>query len=508
MKHVAVFGAADLQHAALDLLQDLGVMEIHRLRAPERTTMSRRALLRLLERVRQVADSGYSPVEPESVPDDLIALARRLVDELESLQQEKLRLETILDRQRVWGDASPDQLASLSEHDVHVQCWLTRDHELLTDLAASETRLFVLERRPRGEVLFCTISSTGAIALDHARNVPPPVALRADLQRRVDDTEHKIAAVSGAIAWLAMNRYEDLAGQVERAHDDLQLDEVRSEIHVDDHVFYLTGWVPEPRLGTVTDAIERLEGVSARFRDPTDDEEPPTLNEYPAWARPIQAVFDFMGYKAGYREYDAGHIVVVFFTLFSALLINDGGYGLLILLGLAAAYRPLTRRIGSDIVNLGLYVAAAVAIFGLATGSLFGVQFASFGPVKLVKFDTEDLIRISFALGIIHLSAGRLLRIWLFGPVVKAMAELGWLAIIWGVYLAIVNVFTRAPVPAVAMPLIGAGAVAVVLFSFTDKGVGKNQLFGLGLLLGSATTVFSVVIARLMLAKPTAISRI
>ncbi len=79
------------------------------------------------------------------------------------------------------------------------------------------------------------------------------------------------------------------------------------------------------------------------------------------------------------------------------------------------------------------------------------------------------------------------------------MDEEGWLSIIWGVYLAIVNVFTRAPVPAVALPLIGAGAVAVVLFSFTDKGVGKNQLFGLGLLLGSATTVFSDVMSYIRL---------
>ena len=246
--------------------------------------------------------------------------------------------------------------------------------------------------------------------------------------------------------------------------------------------------------------MSRLAGVTARLRDPLPDEDPPTLTRYPAWARPIQAVFDFMGYKAGYREYDAGHLIIIFFTVFSALLINDGGYGLLMLTGLLLAYRPLTRAGGANIVNLGLYVAAATALFGSVTGAFFGLQFNSLGSFDFIKFDTQDMIKISFALGIAHLTLGRGLAVFRQFPNTRALGEAGWLAIIWGVYLAIVNVFTASPVPAVAMPLIAAGAASVVAFSYNEKGrFFRNRLFGLGMLAGNATTVFSDVMSYIRL---------
>ena len=85
-------------------------------------------------------------------------------------------------------------------------------------------------------------------------------------------------------------------------------------------------------------------------------------------------------------------------------------------------------------------------------------------------------------------------------PNTRALGEAGWLAIIWGVYLAIVNVFTASPVPAIARPLIAGGAASVVAFSFNEKGrFFRNRLFGLGMLAGNATTVFSDVMSYIRL---------
>ena len=500
MKNVQVLGAADLHRNALDLLQELGVMEIQRAGGSQKHHAARRALLLLLEKVEKVGQLGYPAQQPGTSSDDLIGLSRRLLEELEALEQERAQIETALDRQRIWGDTSPEQLAALSENDVHVQCWTSRDPRVFERLRdESDAEVFLLERQARNQIAFCTIRSGEPMALDHARITAPPVALPGDLERRRDETQAKISTVAGVITWIAREHREDLANQIEAAHDALRVEEVRSDMHLDDHVFALTGWLPEAKQDEVRSGLDRLPGVTARFRDPYPAEDPPTLIQYPAWVRPIQSILDLMGYRSGYREYDAGHWMIVFFTVFSALLINDGGYGLLLLVLLLGAYKPLVRLGNREIVHLGLYVAVATAVFGLWTGAFFGVQATTLGSFEFVKFDTDSMIKISFALGILHLSVGRILHAWSYGVDLRALAELGWLAILWGVYLGIVNVFTGSTVPASALPLMIGGSIAVVLFSFTDRGLGKGQLYGLGSLLGNATTVFSDVMSYIRL---------
>jgi V/A-type H+-transporting ATPase subunit I len=71
------------------------------------------------------------------------------------------------------------------------------------------------------------------------------------------------------------------------------------------------------------------------------------------------------------------------------------------------------------------------------------------------------------------------------------LAELGWLAMLWAIFLGILNVFTGKPIPAVSGPLLGLGALLVVFLSRSELGVLRGGLAGLGLLLGNATTLFS-----------------
>ena len=198
-----------------------------------------------------------------------------------------------------------------------------------------------------------------------------------------------------------------------------------------------------------------------------------------------------MGYRPGYYEYDAGHLVIVFFTVFSALLINDGGYGLLLLVVLGLGYRRLSDSLGRGAVQLGLYVAAATAIYGTLTGAFFGLQLESLGGLPVLSLDTNDMIELSFGLGILHLSLGRLIQVRRLGWSAKMVAELGWLAMLWAIFLGILNVFTGKPIPAVAGPLLGLGALLVVFLSRTELGILRGGLAGLGLLLGNATTLFS-----------------
>ena len=79
---------------------------------------------------------------------------------------------------------------------------------------------------------------------------------------------------------------------------------------------------------------------------------------------------------------------------------------------LGLGYKRLSSTLGSGAVQLGIYVAAATAIYGGMTGSFFGVQFESVGAVPFLSLDTDNMIKLSFGLGIVHLNIGRLIQVF------------------------------------------------------------------------------------------------
>jgi V/A-type H+-transporting ATPase subunit I len=492
MKHALVCGARARRREVLETLLDLGALELHRLSPVSGGRAQRQALIRLYDKIRDCSTLEVPQVPPESVPDDLVALASRLLEETDTLSRKQNELLDSAERQRVWGAISPRQLSDLAEEGIYIQGWHTDDLESLDWLREEGDLLWEGQRqRKKGEVVFFTLSRDKPLALDWAANLAPPDRDPLLLHAEISRLQARIESLQGGLRWLAVECIDEFGRQIAAQIDALSVEAGRIQSYADEHVFVLSGWIPADRLDETGLRLRELAGVNVSFRDPRPGEEPPTLTRYPAWARPIQSIFDFMGYRPGYYEYDAGHLIILFFTAFSALLINDGGYGMLMLALLGLGYRRLSGALGSGAVQLGLYVAGATAIYGALRGSFFGVQFESLAGVPFLVLDTNDMIKLSFGLGIFHLSVGRLIHMRVLGWSAKMLAELGWLAMLWSIFLGILNVFTGQPIPAVSAPLLTLGAVLVVLLSRTELGMVRGCLAGLGQLLGNATTVFS-----------------
>lgn len=492
MKYALVCGARDKRGRALEVLLDLGALELHRLSAVTGGRAQRQALIRLYEKVRECGALDVPLLHPESVPEDLVELASQLLENTDTLLREQNELLATAERQRVWGEISPGHLTDLAQEGIYIQCWRTDDPESLDWLRREGTVLWQGERAAKkGDLLFFTLNRGEPLALDWAANLALPDTEPVLLHTRISSLQARIEALQGALRWLARERMEEFGRQIAARIDELSIEAGRIQSHADEHVFVLSGWIPADRVDESAQRLRELAGVNASFRDPRPDEDPPTLTRYPAWARPIQSIFEFMGYRPGYYEFDAGQLIIVFFTVFSALLINDGGYGLLLLCVLGLGYRRLSAALGSGAVQLGLYVAGATAVYGALTGSFFGLQLESLAGIPVLAPDTNDMIKLSFGLGIVHLSLGRLIQARRLGFSTRMLAELGWLAMLWAIFLGILNVFTGGPIPAVSAPLLGLGALLVVCLSNTERGPLRGPLAGLGLLLGNATTLFS-----------------
>ncbi len=110
--------------------------------------------------------------------------------------------------------------------------------------------------------------------------------------------------------------------------------------------------------------------------EPEADELPPTLIRPARWARPIEGLFKMLGTVPGYREFDVSAPFLIALPIFTAMLISDAGYGALLLLGPALAYRWAARSFGERFTQLLMIVGAVSLVWGALTNAFFGFAVA------------------------------------------------------------------------------------------------------------------------------------
>ncbi|MFC1636070.1 hypothetical protein ACFL5Z_14625 [Planctomycetota bacterium] len=86
--------------------------------------------------------------------------------------------------------------------------------------------------------------------------------------------------------------------------------------------------MPSSKADSLPDNLAERDITAAVEVMPVEEEEqPPTLIEYPRWARPIKALFDMLGTLPGYKEYDISPFFMVARTVSSLATAFSGSTG-------------------------------------------------------------------------------------------------------------------------------------------------------------------------------------
>jgi V/A-type H+/Na+-transporting ATPase subunit I len=285
-------------------------------------------------------------------------------------------------------------------------------------------------------------------------------------------------------------------------------------------VFAVTGWIPETEGEKLTEKLESA-GIPAAVRTstPDPDENPPTLVQSPGWARPIEGLFKILGTIPGYREFDMSASFLIALPIFSAMLIADGGYGLLLLLAGILGYKKISEKAGPQLAQLAMIIGGVSILWGFAISSFFGFGDADFtaaggllanigallAKLKLIEgtftADTvvRDVMRLSFVIGTIHMSLGRLWLAARLFPSLKALAAVGWAIFLWGMLFVVQTLVLELPFPAIGPYLLGGGSLLVIGFTNPQKNILKTIGYGFADLPLSALSTLSDTISYIRL---------
>ncbi len=501
MKKVTLLALGTEQDEALTALRGLGVMQVETIRSTASENAQQLAeelseatrvtgeLEKLLRENGGATPQGKPRSGAEALEEaaDLLGKRDRFAGELENIRQRQKAL-------AVWGEFNRDTLTALEEKGIHVHfcCGNEKQYEAATALDEVECRSI---SEDSGRIFFVATTLR-----DLEPDILPEIRLGAEdnppeLRRRAGELELKLQAVGEELNALlaslpaAQRRVQTLESELEyaRVHDSLA-----------EHgaVVSLSGFVPEPEIEKLR-AAAREHGWGLLITDPAPGDAVPTLLRESKFSRVISPLFQFLGISPGYDEIDVSGAVLVFFTIFYAMIIGDAGYGLVFLLGtLLAKWKFRNNRAAVLPLRLMTVLSIAAIVWGVLTNNYFGTAPL---PRLSLRFFTQPDVKdanvqaFCFALAVAQLSLGRIWRAIHDGNLRSVGRNLGWMLILWGnFFLTLRLIVWPGEFPTYMYWLYGAGLVLVICCDINWKNVADIFQFPFNII-GSFVDVLSYI---------------
>jgi len=518
MRKVQVVVSRSDRERLLDTLRALGVLHITPIKPSEAVpdadvTLTLENARRAVQLLSNIEPAGDKPsISASEALDEVVGIVR-------SQSEYDNRLTALyrqIEQQTIWGDVTLADLEELKLAGIDVQFYLLNDSEVGGVTAEFYT---IIDQPAKDKVLVAVVSRDGVQGIPQdAEQIPVPVKDNPAIRTEAAQIDVQLKKNSHRLAELAY-RIEEIRLIQDELESKAEFSAAVNGALTEEDLFAIQGWIPAERADRL-DADLNSAGISSAIRSiqPEDDENPPTLIKYSRLISPIKGLFDILSTFPGYREIDLAVFFMIAMPIFAAMLIGDGGYGLLfILLGIFLK-RKMSDKIKPEAIRLILIVGVVTFIWGILTANFFGVTpetmahatggnvidasdnvvwanfyntdgiWATIGHAMIdiapLWRETGDasrelLIQISFLLGALHLITAHIRKLFALLPSSEALAEVGWAAILAAMLGVIWTMFFEQPVPSMVM-LVGlaAGLILVVLFGAPNRNPVKRVLIG------------------------------
>ena len=419
-----------------------------------------------------------------------------LSEEVERHREEIAKRQGQIGQWELWGSFDPKDIEALSARGVHVQlCAVPKDKR---------------SEAPEGVILETIFSSSGidrCAAISRERVdlpfeviKPPPASLEQMNVRQKRDRERVekiVEEISGLRRYL-----RSLEAALRERGDALRFEEAAKGMREEEALAVLKGFCP-------ADACQEIEAKAKKerwgivFEEPADDDKVPTLIRNPKWVGLIKPVFNFIDIAPGYKEYDISLFFLLFFSLFVGMLIGDAGYGMLFIAAIAWAHFKFGKSMQDPTpLYLAYVLSGCVLAWGILTGTFFGQQWlarTSFQPVLPWLKSNENIQLFCFTLGAVHLSVAHIWRVIQKFPSARFLSDVGWLALLWGMFAMARTLILGAPLNALALNLLAGGAGLVVFFTRPNWNPLKAVGPGLGDLALNVVNTFTDIVSYIRL---------
>ena len=494
MKKVLLLALESDARNALEELRNAGVMQIDSAGQSSNDTLLITEDRNRAERI--LAELEKFDVEPDPASKisgaQLLQQAQAALEKRTACESSAERLRRRLERLAPWGEFKRSLIDELSAQGVFVTLCEGDDEKFA---AAQALEGFCCrEISSEGHVHYFVLMGTAQADPEKFPGFTlaeddDPAALRASL----DEITASQAKIEEELAGLARSAAV-LRKELAVFDGALEFQQAVDALTAAGPVVYLTGFVPEPELEVLRGAA-RKNGWGLVISDPAEEDNVPVLLKDNKFTKIIKPLFDFLGVLPGYREMDVAGGVLIFFTIFYAMIIGDAGYGMIFLLAALGAKIAFKKKPALRMpLNMLILLSAATVIWGALSGSWFGIPGIP-GIPWLTDPKTKDgnVQFFCFLLAFGQLALGRVWRAVHEGGLRSYVRHIGWALIIFGNFILTLKIIVwQGAFPVWMYYVYGAGLLMVMLADVNWKDPADCFQFPFNVI-GSFTDVLSYI---------------
>lgn len=478
IKVVTLLVRAEESEFALSSLRELGVMQISGngvsassdTQHQEETVAAERLALAELERV---ASPEYDHFDENASGQETLNRAALCAEAMASARSELSTVEQRLRELAPWGDFDSELLKSLTGRGINITLCAGSEREFQECAELPEVAVVKISVAKK-QVFFALVATEGVELPEEL----PLFRLAGDedprrLNRRREELKSRLEELDAEMRELLPGLK---AARRRVAESEAELEFSRARDAYDDHeaVVSLRGFVPVPEIDRLR-AAARQHGWGLLVLDPEENEMVPVLLKDNRFTRIIKPLFDFLGIVPGYHELDVKGAVLIFFTIFYAMIIGDAGYGVLFLLvGWIAGRKLRNRPAARPALRLFMILSVATVIWGALSGSWFGLEKipgTNLGfPGLPCLVDVSESVRqaniqiFCFLLAAVQLSSGHLWKTFQGRALRPKLANIGWILVLWGNFILTVRIIPLpGEFPVYMYWLYGVGILLVII---------------------------------------------
>jgi V/A-type H+-transporting ATPase subunit I len=506
MKEITLFTSAARVDDAIRRLGQLGVVDVKEVQPPGDETLSWRikaakeaeqAIAILSDYNDPAADlnkaDGYDVQDPKKLVNRILTsqvLLRKVEERLSALNKD-------LEWYKSWGEGvRRKDMQFLEERGLFLRLYLL-DKSLIPSIRGDHH--LVELREHNGKVPVVLMTRDPRERLPH-KEVEVPGMTMTSVQQHIERKERQLLQISQFLHD-HRSKCDDLKAYHAMLQDHVNMEQAAEGMgDVEGRVKYLRGYLPVKEVDTFMTTAEAA-GWGYHIEDPEHPEDVPVYIKNPKWISIIDPVMKFIDIVPGYKEVDVSIYFLVAFALFFALLVGDAGYGLIFLLA-ALVFR---KKMPTQMRVLVFVLSGATIIWGVLTGTYFGAEEIAALPYlndlvieEIASFGVNNIsfmMHLTFLIGAIHLTIAHGVRVVQFINSIKALSEIGWIALVWGLFFVTEQLVLGRGMPAWGLWLFAAGGVLVALFSMESKNIFKSMGVSLANLPLSLISGFSDIVS-------------
>jgi len=483
-KATILFETGDAE-ATVKYLRTLGVLHVEHQNLPEGRDISAlqekvvviNSSLDVLNQVK-VSEKNIQP--QNKISGDWMAVANHIIElgkRQEQLESSSRNIISQINEWEHWGDVDLNQILHLRQNGIYLKLYQVP----VKEIRSFPDDVVVKSIFTAGDIAHCVAISRRQFECVFLEILPPKQSLSL-LKSRLAENNTVMEMIRGEIIESACF-YEDLLRIKKKLEKEIEIQQVLNGMGKEGAISYVTGYVPFDREGhLIAEAKSRKWGIM--INEPSADDNVPTLLRNPQWVGMIKPVLGLLGLTPGYRELDVSMLFLIFFAIFFGILIGDAGYGLvyiLITLGLQKMMKPNAEM--RTTVSLFYLLGSCAIIWGILTGTFFGQEWLlpfGFKPLIPQLNDANVMGTFCFFLGALHLSIAHSWRAFLKLPSVTALADVGYICILWTAFFLARTLILGEAFPPFGIWLVVTGIILVVVFTNPQANVLRGIGEGLG----------------------------